>query len=176
MRPWHVLYEKLKPYVVKIETQDGFGTGFLFAYNTNKDIAAVATALHVIYHADHWRQPIRIIQESTGKEAFLNYDERVIWVDLKRDSSAIAIHSNKLEFPDETLPLLPADYYKKVGVDVGWVGYPALSPDELCFFQGRISAFKQSNDTYLIDGVAINGVSGGPIFGEDEGVTCPASL
>jgi hypothetical protein len=38
----------------------------------------------------------------------------------------------------------------------------------LCFFTGSISAFLRSEDCYLIDGVAINGVSGGPVFADDK--------
>jgi hypothetical protein len=34
----------------------------------------------------------------------------------------------------------------------------------LCFFSGKISSFLQDEECYLIDGVAINGVSGGAVF------------
>ena len=33
-----------------------------------------------------------------------------------------------------------------------------------CFFSGRVSAHLDSKDGYFVDGVAINGVSGGPAF------------
>ncbi len=54
----------------------------------------------------------------------------------------------------------------RVGVEVGWVGYPGVSParDRLCFFSGRISAWLEDKHAYLVDGVAISGVSGGPAF------------
>ena len=46
-----------------------------------------------------------------------------------------------------------------------------VAPYDLCFFSGKISALKQyrserygDTKAYLIDGVAINGVSGGPVI------------
>jgi len=163
---WHRLYEKIKPYIVRIETPSGFGTGFLFAFNESKSIAAIATALHVIEDVNDWRQPIRITQHGTGKQVFLEYTDRAVRLDYKRDSAAIALAAAALDFPDKALPLLPADKVKKVGVQIGWVGFPVLSPNSLCFFQGGVSAYLQDDDCYLIDGVAIHGVSGGPVFAE----------
>jgi hypothetical protein len=34
----------------------------------------------------------------------------------------------------------------------------------MCFFSGRVSAVRNEGREYLVDGVAINGVSGGPSF------------
>lgn len=165
---WHKIYEEIRPYVVKIETPSGFGTGFLFAYNENKRVASIATALHVINDADKWHQPFRITHHSTGKQIFLEYTERAVIWDTKIDSAAIALPHNFFDFPDNTLPLLPADKCMKVGVQIGWVGFPALSPNNLCFFQGGVSAYIVANSYYLIDGIAINGVSGGPVFAEED--------
>ena len=44
------------------------------------------------------------------------------------------------------------------------VGYPYIEPYNLCFFSGCISARRDDRKAYLIDGVSINGVSGGPVF------------
>lgn len=51
-----------------------------------------------------------------------------------------------------------------IGFDIGWLGFPAIEPDTLCFFAGTVSARQTNRKAYLIDGVAINGVSGGPVF------------
>ncbi len=45
---WHALHKKLKPYLVRIETQSGSGAGFLFAYNATQTIAAIATAAQFV--------------------------------------------------------------------------------------------------------------------------------
>lgn len=44
------------------------------------------------------------------------------------------------------------------------MGFPALSPEDLCLFSGRVSCFLENQRAYLVDGVAVNGVSGGPAF------------
>lgn len=163
---WHKTYKSIAKHVFRIETPGGSGTGFLFAFNSDKSLAAVATALHVIDQAHRWRQPIRLIQHDTSAEAFLEYGDRGMLIDYRRDSAAIIITSDLFELPKNLLPILEKDKFKKVGVPLGWVGYPALAPSELCFFQGCISAFVEHDDSYLIDGVAINGVSGGPVFAE----------
>ena len=50
------------------------------------------------------------------------------------------------------------------GTAIGWLGYPGLVFPELCFFHGVVSGHLETPPVYLIDGVAINGVSGGPAF------------
>lgn len=49
-------------------------------------------------------------------------------------------------------------------VERGWLGFPAVAPYDLCFFSGNISARQEYRKAYLIDGVAINGISGGPVI------------
>ena len=44
------------------------------------------------------------------------------------------------------------------------MGYPALAPNHLSFFTGSISCYLDDQLAYLVDGVAINGVSGAPAF------------
>ena len=47
--------------------------------------------------------------------------------------------------------------------------FPGISPNDLCFFNGRISCWIQRGEYYLVDGVGIYGVSGGPVFAIDDG-------
>ena len=54
--------------------------------------------------------------------------------------------------------------YIPIGNKVAWLGYPGIALPKLCLFTGMLSAFDLQTDSYLIDGVAINGVSGGPVF------------
>lgn len=62
------------------------------------------------------------------------------------------------------LPVLPADSMLARGTEVGWLGFPSIAGPELCFFRGVVSGYLGNPPTYLMDGVAINGVSGGPVF------------
>ncbi|GAG35158.1 unnamed protein product, partial [marine sediment metagenome] len=73
----------------------------------------------------------------------------------------------KRDLPIETekdLKLIDEKKTVKQGTEAGWCGFPAIAPNELCFFAGHISCFLKKEESYLIDGVAINGVSGGPAF------------
>jgi hypothetical protein len=166
---WSKCYNNILPYVFAIETPQGSGSGFFLAYNETKVIAAFATAAHVIEQAHSWKLPIKLRQETTGKEVFLTDEMRLIEFDKKRDSAAIFIQSGHFDLPQEMLSMIENDRYRATGEEVGWVGYPSIASPQLCFFTGRISGFIHEQDTYLIDGVAINGVSGGPVFACLEG-------
>jgi len=161
---WDQIVNKITHHIVKIETQTGHGTGFLFLYNENKTWSGVATAMHVVNDADEWQQPIRIKLHSTGKTIFLKENERVIFKDRGTDSAVILFLKNDILFPENLIHLLPSDSIISIGVEVGWLGFPAVAPFDLCFFSGNISARQEYRKAYLIDGVAINGVSGGPVL------------
>jgi S1-C subfamily serine protease len=167
MKEWFAFTDQLAPSVVKIETPTGTGTGFLCAYNEAKSLTAIATAYHVVEEADKWQQPIRL--RVGTNDILLLESERVVWPDRdKATDSAVIITAaaklNVLQLPEEAIPLLPSAKHLKVGVEVAWLGYPGIGPQTLCFFSGKVSAWEATRDRYLIDGVAIHGVSGGPVF------------
>jgi len=164
---WTGACKIVRDYIVRIETPDGTGTGFFFTYNQSKSIVAIATALHVISDAHDWRKPIKVRRVEGGEETFLTVENRVVLIDYKRDSAAILIDAKALKAPENMLNLLAVDKYKYPGTRVMWGGYPGIAGGKLCFFQGSVSAFDTEDDSYYIDGVAINGVSGGPVFDED---------
>jgi Trypsin-like peptidase domain len=168
---WVKPFELVKPYVFRVETKGGSGTGFLYAYTTNRELAFIATAEHVVQEADAWKEPLRLTHEATGTSVYLAVPERVIFSDSDRDTASISVGlhvgegtSLRQVLPKEPLTMMPADKFAKVGQDVAWVGYPSVAPRHLCLFRGCVSAFMLKRDCYLIDGVAINGVSGGPVF------------
>jgi len=161
---WNRIVNKIKPYVVKIESPKGYGTGFLCLYNYNKSWCGIATALHVVAYADKWQQPIKIINQQ-GQPLFLKADSRVIIIDQNTDSAMILFPKAKdYQLPDDLIRLRPLDCILDIGSEVGWLGYPYLEQDKLCFFSGCISARNEEKKYYLIDGVSINGVSGGPVL------------
>jgi hypothetical protein len=161
---WHKAYDCIKPYMVRIETETGFGTGFLFTYTANHSLAAIATACHVVDDVDEWKKPLRIKHYASDTTVYFEDATRVILTDRKRDTATILIPATAFVLPPATLPLLPSDKFKKIGVEVAWTGFPSLSPSDLCFFSGTVSFYKSDDESYFIDGVAINGVSGGPVF------------
>jgi len=124
----------------------------------------IATALHVVTEANKWQQPIRVTNYELEYSRLLTTTDRVILDDGTRDSAVILFDPGEFKLPENILPLIPANKFLKTGVEVGWVGFPAVEPNTLCFFSGNISSRIKEDSAYLIDGVAINGVSGGPVL------------
>jgi hypothetical protein len=167
---WNQAVLKLTPYIVKIHTPTGTGTGFLCMYNDSKTLCGIATAAHVVNDTDEWQQPMRIVHQASGQTIFLQEKDRFILSQDETDSSIILFSKEKLKLPEDVIKLLPLTSPLKIGNEVAWLGYPAIDSQTLCFFSGNISAVKSNG--YLIDGVAIHGVSGGPVMyvSETDGV------
>jgi hypothetical protein len=159
---WDKAIATVSHHVVKIATPTGYGTGFLAFYSQDSTWCAIATAAHVVSHADEWQQPLRIHNPISTK--FLRPEDRVIFLDYSTDSAVVLFLKGDLQLPELPIGLLPMDQPCGVGIDIGWLGYPAIEPNTLCFFAGAVSARQEARKAYLVDGVAINGVSGGPVF------------
>lgn len=161
---WEQVVQKVTPYIFKIETPAGHGTGFLCLYNDTKTFCGVATALHVVEYADTWKQPIRLTHHLSSEQLFLKDPEHIIITDGETDSAVILFQKPAFELPGELIEFLPLGTPLSIGNEVSWLGFPSIEPSTLCFFSGNISAWQDFRKTYLIDGVAINGVSGGPVL------------
>jgi hypothetical protein len=161
---WSEAVQILEPHVVRISTPRGSGTGFLISNGHNNAVSGIATAAHVVDHAHYWEEPIRIDHVATGNSIVIRPDDRAVFLDLSRDTAAVLFNRGELPLPGDPLPLVPKDRFVRVGVKIGWLGFPAIPAASLCFFEGMVSARVKSPDAYLVDGVAINGVSGGPAF------------
>jgi hypothetical protein len=161
---WSTIVERVAPSIVKIETPSGHGTGFLCFYNEDRTFCGVATAHHVVSHAERWQLPIRITHYPSSSNVLLKETERVIWSEEQKDSAVILMNVGDLKLPEEPIVLLPTGQRLPIGAEVGWLGYPAIAEYTLCFFSGNVSAVWEFRNAYLIDGVAINGVSGGPVL------------
>jgi hypothetical protein len=137
---WEETIAEISPHVLRIETPTGYGTGFLTFYNHDLTWCGIATAAHVVSHADEWQQPIRLRNASTTTPKFLRAEERVIFVDHSNDSAVVLFLKGELQLPESPIALLPMEEPCSIGADVGWLGYPAIEPDTLCFFAGTVSA------------------------------------
>lgn len=160
---WQKAIEGISSFVVRISTPQVSGTGFLVSHSTVEPVCGIATAAHVIQHAHYWEEPIRIDHLASGKSLMLHHNERAILTE-GHDTAAIVFHKGDMPLLDSPPKLVPEGRSLKVGIEVGWLGFPAISPLNLCFFSGRTSCFLPQEHAYLVDGVAINGVSGGPTF------------
>jgi len=161
---WSDAIEMISPKVFKISTQDGFGSGFLLYNSENNDICSIATAAHVVSHAHAWRLPIKLQFSNSNEEIYITDQDRAILVNEDLDTAVIFIDTSNIKIPGKSYGLTPEGKYIKIGIEIGWLGFPIISPNNLCFFAGRISAYLEKSKAYLVDGVAINGVSGGPAF------------
>ena len=166
--PWRKAVDTIEPHVLKIRTPSGFGSGFLCAYTEDKNICAIATAAHVVDDSYLWEKPIRIEHHSSGTSKLLRAHDRIIWFDADLDTAVILFfpkdEKDELPLPTKALPFISEEKRLKVGEELGWAGFPVVASQNLCFFTGRISCWLEKSRTYLVDGVAINGVSGGPAF------------
>jgi hypothetical protein len=166
---WYDVVERATPYVVRITTPGGSGTGFVISHSSTQPICAIATAAHVIEHSHYWEQPIRIEHHASKGSLLLRHPERSIIINSSNDTAVVIFAKADVAFPGDALGLVPEGKVVKIGVEVGWLGFPAVSPRNLCFFSGRVSAWLPDEHAYLIDGVSINGVSGGPTLFRVEG-------
>ena len=128
----------------------------------------IITAAHVVAKADSWGESIRLSHDSLDTPVLLPPDRRLITVvDPPADLAIIGVLKSAFEPappPEDPIKVIPADRVLRAGVTGGWLGYPYMIADgtSCCFFSGAISAMQGGR--YLIDGVAIEGVSGGPAF------------
>ena len=159
---WYQAAEAVKPYIVRISTPRGHGTGFVVG--ATGGLFAIATAAHVLEEAHYWEEPIRIHHDESNQTGLLRRADRAIVLYRDQDSAALYLGRGDFGFPEQPLPLAPPGRFLRVGNEIAWLGYPAVVRSAMCFFSGRISAFDAGDGAYLVDGVAINGVSGGPAF------------
>lgn len=171
---WHIVHRLTKDRIFKIRTPRGHGTGFYIgSYGNNRNLAAVATACHVIDYEHDWDEPIKMYHEESGSEALLKSHERVIFTYPSSDIAIIVFSKPpKMNLPDGETPYFRNDKTIYQGVDISWCGFPSVQPDKLCFFHGYISCNLEQQG-YLVDGVVINGVSGGPVFFVDGETNLP---
>jgi hypothetical protein len=168
---WDSIVERVRPHIVRIATPRANATGFLFFNSKRGGFAAVATAGHAISAAHVWEEPIRLQHHASGQSVLTRPADRAVLVNTQNDVAAILFNLGDLPLPETPLPLTQKDVLVKVGVEIGWLGFPSISTD-LCFFSGRVSTHIDRTQRYLVDGVAIHGVSGGPAFNASgNGVT-----
>lgn len=165
---WADPFKEIAPYLMLIETPSARGTGAIIQPPPGSGNMCVATAWHVIEDAEEWHQPIKLVHFPSEKEIFLESSARNVSYTTERDQAIIQFSAKEIRSPTTNLPLFPINTRLVEGAEIGWLGYPAVAPNTLCFFHGHISAWLQSDEAYLVDGVAINGVSGGPAFIQDN--------
>lgn len=165
---WPEVVDRAKKVIFQIVTPSGSGTGFIISRSKPREGGSIGYLLVTAWHVVSELLPDATLHfisadSETVCEALPgsyaihrlgddSFDTAVIFV--KICESIIA--------ENELLPALSADSILPQGAELGWLGFPGITDGKLCFFSGRISGYLDAPPTYLIDGVAINGVSGGP--------------
>jgi len=172
---WQGALKKLRNRIFKIRSPRGHGTGFHIGnFGSGNKLCAIATAFHVVEEAVDWGGPIKVVHAETGKELLLKGGDRAIFPYPKSDLAIIVFNPPlDLVLTSDKLEHLISTHHLVEGVDIAWCGFPGLRSDKLCFFHGYISSYLNQEEGYLVDGVAINGVSGGPVFFIDKEKNLP---
>lgn len=171
---WSPFVDDITPFVVKIRTQFSYGTGYIFWQND--DLCCIATANHVISAAtvDKWEQAISITQPNGASVRYYPQHRNILHNLEGGDSAAILVKKAGLILPPKCLPIWNFSGEIPIGTNVGWLGFPQIVDQGILnpsFFSGNISNVFQHLKQYAVDGVAIHGVSGGPLFCQSEANT-----
>ena len=169
MTDWSECIAQVAPQVVRVQTDDRSGTGFIL-YGTEGGSRFIVTARHVTESFPGDDRPFFVVHGATvfrygmpgSKDAlFIRFSERP-----GSDVSVFAVINKLLPKPGIHL-ISPSERVQITeGVEVGWLGFPSLDhlEPELSFFSGRVSRVDLLNNRYLIDGTNVPGCSGGPVF------------
>lgn len=168
---WHEVVDRVSPSVFRIEVDQSGGTGFIFSVSRTprdgKHYTMLATAWHVLKDSIDSTSPLTLIS-SDGHREWTSGTSKINYMQLGDevfDTALILVESiDPLMEVSGLLPILPFESHMARGAEIGWLGFPGIAGTELCFFSGIVSGYLDRPPGYLVDGVAINGVSGGPVF------------
>jgi len=169
--PWDQVIDRVSPLVFRVYAGQSAGTAFIIscapAKTSGRYSAILATALHVLTDAVQTGDNVTLVSADKSRVFDSSIDEMRIQElgSAVHDTAMILLLSDRpIVQQDQLLPMLPYEFMLPRGVEVGWLGFPGLVEPELCFFHGHISGYSSDPPMYLVDGVAIHGVSGCPAF------------
>jgi hypothetical protein len=168
-KPWDVVVDQVMKAVFRVNAGENTGTCFLVSLGTNHEkteaFAMFATAWHVLESLQGSSAEIEIISADNSK-MFSSETHRMGFfrIGTTFDAALIMVEVGSELSQGNLLPITPLEDQLARGAEIGWLGFPGLFEAEPCFFIGVISGYLNNPPTYLVDGVAVNGVSGGPAF------------
>lgn len=166
--PWSQAASQMRQNLVKISTLGGiYGSGFLIPPPPKApgNLCAI-TAFHVIKQAYETGATIEIEHVGENKKISLPSLARSVFVVPDRDQAIISFNGPRDFEKLHAVTFLSRNRHYNPGVELGWLGFPNLevAQDVVCFLSGHVSAYIEDKEAYLIDGVSIHGLSGGPVF------------
>lgn len=170
---WHQAVDIMMKNVVKVSTLgDGYGSGVIVpSPKHTPGNCCVLTAYHVIQKAIDTGATIEIELAESKVKITLPSMARTIFPAKGRDQAIILFNGPAKFGAPNAYKFLSVNLHCVPGVEFGWLGYPSLeiAKDVVCFMHGRVSAYLENLEAYLVDGSSIHGVSGGPVFCCDQG-------
>ncbi|MBN1764150.1 MAG: trypsin-like peptidase domain-containing protein [Sedimentisphaerales bacterium] len=168
---WDEIVDLAEKIVFQVVTESCSGTCFAVSLGAESGskykYICFVTAWHVIEDIDKSKDKLTLI--SSDRKTVI--DAKPGYYDLFSlgpnifDTALFIIKSSEIIVKqEELLPMLGYQWIMPRGAQISWVGFPGIVKTDLCFFSGHVSGYINEPPTYLIDGVAINGVSGGPAF------------
>lgn len=165
---WHQAVKHMMNNVVKVSTLgNGYGSGVIVPPPKNAPgNCCILTAYHVIEKAETTGATIEVELAQSKEKIVLPSLVRTIFFAKGRDQALVLFNGPKQFGSVEGYKFLSKDLHYIPGVEFGWLGYPALeiAMNTPCFLHGRVSAYLDEAEAYLVDGFSIHGVSGGPVF------------
>jgi hypothetical protein len=166
---WVDLIPKVEPLVYRAHAGKALGTAFIISVTGPVDggrHTMFVTAWHVVKDVVRTNEPLDLVRRDRTLLSTLTAGPIVVYpVGPPECDTALICASTREPLIDRpALPPMPLETMLPRGAEIGWLGFPGLAYPELCFFQGVVSGYNEQPPIYLIDGVAINGVSGGPAF------------
>ena len=165
---WHEAVSKMKMNLVRVTTAGGGqGSGVIVPVPPNAPgNCCVLTAFHVVAHAEETGAIITIDPPGSNHRLVLHSTQRAIFKVEARDQALVLFNGPASFGALDNYKFLSRDRRYMQGIELGWLGFPALeeAEQEACFFSGPVSAYLDDKEAYLVDGASIHGVSGGPVF------------
>ena len=163
--------DRIAPITFRLYAGRFAGTAFIISIGSgNADgyyYAIFATAWHVIAPIVDTQEDVALVSFDKSKRFDSKQDEiRVQQLGSAIHDTVLLLLKSRNQIIDQAqlAPIPPWTSQLARGAEIAWLGFPGLVEAEMCFFHGHISGYLKEPPTYLVDGVAINGVSGGPAF------------
>jgi hypothetical protein len=164
---WEDTIPKIEPLIYRVHAGDSLGTAFVVAVSGPQDGGrhlAFATAWHVVKDVVTTDDPLDLI-DCKGRTLVSPRPSMICPVGPPEcDSALMLVPTEEPLLGSDALLPIPLRTMLPRGAELGWLGFPGLTYPELCFFKGVVSGHREGPSMYLVDGVAVNGVSGGPAF------------
>lgn len=127
---WADAVEALMPFMFRIETPSGQGSGFFLTHAAGGMIG-IATALHVDAESFEWNGPIRVRHYKTGIANVFGPDQREIKAFPENDLAFIRLSAKGFSLPQGPLGMVSGNNTVRQGTQIAWLDSPQ-SPRMIC--------------------------------------------